>query len=143
MTETDSKPKDNTTELWSKAPAPIKYSLPEACPLCGGKLKSAKVYVGIFPYIYTDFTLVCWVCASEFNFCFPYNPAMAEGYSIFDTTESKRYSTERVCPFHNQTLKPIRLYGDLVFKDGTRKLQLRCPLCFYSERVTFKPEAST
>jgi hypothetical protein len=93
--------------------------------------------MGIFPYIYVDFTLICWECAAEFNFCFPYSPAMAEGYTIFDTSQGKRFCTSRRCPFHGKKLKPIRYYGDLTFKDDTRKIQLRCPVCFYSERQTF------
>ena len=131
----------NTTELWDKAPPTIKYNLPETCPICGDKLRPSKVYVGIFPYIYADFTLVCWGnCEHEFNFCFPYNPVMVEGYTIFDDTESKRYYTNRICPWHKTKLKPIRLYGNLVFNDGTKKVQLRCPICYYSERLSFKPE---
>jgi hypothetical protein len=130
---------ENETEMWQKSPKPIRYNLPETCPFCGDKLKAKDVYVGIFPYIYTDFTLVCWANPEhKFNFCFPYNRAMAEGYTVFDDTEFKRYSTERKCPFHGERLKPIRVYGNLTFKDGTKKVQLRCPICNYSERVSFK-----
>ena len=128
----------NVTEAWSRAPTPIVYSLPELCPECGSKLKAAKVYVGIHPYIYADFTLMCWDKGHEYNFCFPYNPMMAAGYTVFDSTETKRYYTTKTCPFHKDTqLKPVRLYGDLVFSDGTRKIQLRCTKCYYSERRTF------
>ena len=130
---------DNKTELWREAAASAKYNLPMHCPACDGVLYAKDVYVGIFPYIHADFTLVCRENpAHKFNFCFPYNKVMVEGYTVFDTVEIKPYRTERTCPFHGVELKPVRLYGDLVFTDGTRKMQLRCPVCFYSERVVFK-----
>jgi hypothetical protein len=131
---------DNETDLWKKNSASTKYNLPEHCPLCIEKgvvsnLKAADVYVGIFPYIHSDFTLVC--CADpthKFNFCFPYNRNMTFGYTTFDETETIKPIVDRKCPWHNEKLEPVRLYGNQVFKDGTRKVQLRCPTCFYSER---------
>ena len=129
---------DNKTELWRRAAASAKYNLPKYCPKCKGALYAKDVYVGIFPYIHADFTLVCQVDeAHKYNFCFPYNKVMVEGYTVYDSAEFKLYRTEKTCPFHNVQLKPVRLYGDLVFTDGTRKMQLRCPVCFYSERVVF------
>jgi hypothetical protein len=135
--------------LWLEASASAKYNLPDHCPICleQGKhctLKTTHVYVGVFPYIHADFTMQCrTVPAHKYNFCFPFNKAMVEGFTSYDTEAFKRYRTERVCPFHNTTLVPVRLYGDLVFTDGTRKMQLRCPTCFYSERVVFNGEAGS
>jgi hypothetical protein len=128
---------EDKTDLWLKAPQSAKYSLPDTCPTCQKPLKAKCVYVGIFPYIHADATLVC-INDHEFNFCLPFNAVMVEGYTVFDSTESKRYYTDKCCPFHStQKLTPVRLYGDLVFKDGKRKIQLRCPICNYSERRLF------
>jgi hypothetical protein len=131
---------NNKTELWSQAPASAKYTLPEYCPKCGGRLKAGVVYVGIFPYIHADFTLTCVSNVEhKYNFCMPFNKVMTEGYQIYDSSEQRRFYTEnRRCPFHGTPLTPYRYYGDLVFNDGTCKIQLRCPTCFYSERVVFK-----
>ncbi len=130
----------NKTELWLKSLPSIKYFLPETCPRCKSILQAKHVYVGVFPYIHTGVYLQCIANAEHvFTFCFPYNEAMPAGYTVFDTKEVKGYSTERVCPFHPEVrLEPVRFYGDLVFNDGTRKLQLRCRRCNFSERVTFK-----
>jgi hypothetical protein len=131
--------KDNKTDLWQQASPSTKYNLPPTCPHCGGHLHIKDLYVGIFPYIHADFTLVCVDNAEhKFNFCFPYNKVMVEGFQILDTNDHLRFRTERKCPWHLETLLPYRYYGNLVFKDDTRKMQLRCPICFYSERVVFK-----
>jgi rRNA maturation protein Nop10 len=131
---------DNKTDGWTKNSNSTRYNLPTNCPKCGDNLKLRHIYVGIFPYIHSDVTFTC--CSNEnhkFAFCLPYNKNMTFGYLILDTTEAKRYyTTKRLCPFDGETLQPYRLWGDLVFNDGTKKLQLRCPECFYSERVTFK-----
>jgi hypothetical protein len=130
----------NETETWSKNSADTRYNLPDYCPLCNQKgilsnLKCTYVYVGIFPYIHTDFTLNCVVNPMhKFNFCFPYNRNQTMGYQILDSKESGRPTVTYDCPFHKVKLEATRFYGDFVFKDGTRKLQLRCPVCFYSER---------
>jgi hypothetical protein len=125
----------NETEAWQKNSVDARYNLPEACPFCGSSLKATYVYVGVFPYIHTDFTLVCSKnLLHKFNFCFPYNKAQTMGYTIFDSKEQGRHETSYKCPFHQVTLEVTRFYGDQTFKDGTRKLQLRCPVCFYSER---------
>lgn len=137
--------KDNKTDLWSKTPSSTKYTLPEYCPICsvkglGATLKMAYVYVGVFPYIHAGVNLKCSENSEhEFTFCFPFSDAMASGYTVFDSTETgKRYYTDKPCPFHGEKLKPIRLLGDLVYSDGTRKMQLACPICHYSVRVVFK-----
>ena len=130
---------EDKTELWLKASPSNRYNLPDTCPFCGEKLKATNVYVGIFPYIHTDFTLVCWGNAEhKFNFCFPYNKVMVAGYTVYDDADYTRYVTDYVCPFHGVKLQPIRLYGNIVFNDGTKKMQLRCPVCNYSERKTLK-----
>lgn len=130
----------NKTELWLNSPASPRYSLPSICPKCNSQLKPIYTYLGIFPYIHAGTHLEC-VNGHEYTFCFPYNRAMCEGYTLFDSKDNTRGYTNRCCPFHVDTkLVPVRLYGDLVFKDGTRKMQLRCPVCFYSERVTFAAE---
>lgn len=127
----------NKTELWLKSPPSTKYTLPKVCPTCHAYLQTDYVYVGIFPYIHTGVNMKC-PSGHEFTFCFPYNAAMPSGYTVFDSKESPRYSTSKVCPFHIDTkLVPVRLYGDLVFNEGTKKMQLRCPVCNYSVRVTF------
>ena len=129
--------KDNKTGSWEKNNASTKYDLPTFCPKCEGKLYATYIYVGIFPYIHSDITLVCTHDLDhKFNFCFPYNKQMTFGYTVFDTIEVKKPVTDQVCPFHGVKLDAIRLYGDLTFNDGTKKLQLRCPVCFYSERAT-------
>jgi hypothetical protein len=142
MRDSDGFNPDNKTELWLKNNHDTRYTLPEVCPLCGKEglvsgLKASKVYMGIFPYIHVDFTLTCWTEPSHrFNFCFPYNRAMTSGYTVFDSKETGKPDINRLCPWHNVKLEPIRLYGDLVFKDKSRKIQLRCPVCYYSERYT-------
>jgi hypothetical protein len=130
----------NKTDLWLKSPASPRHPLPETCPTCKSLLQAKYVYVGIFPYIHTGINLRCIVHPEhEFTFCFAYNPAMTAGYTFFDTTGTHFYKTDKTCPFHPDThLEPFRLYGNLVFKDGTQKMQLRCPICSYSLRVTFK-----
>jgi hypothetical protein len=132
---------DNQTESWKKNSASARYNLPEFCPICAEKgvasgLKATDVYVGIFPYIHSDFTLVCHTDPThKFNFCFPFNKNMTFGYTVFDETETAKPTVDRKCPFHGEKLEVVRFYGNLVFKDGTRKVQLRCPVCFYSERA--------
>ena len=130
---------DDKTELWKQAPASRKYNLPEYCPYCEARLKATYVYVGIFPYIHADFTLQCVDEEShKFNFCMPFNKVMTAGYTIYDSKLYKRFLSFERCPFHDVPLEPIRLYGDVVFNDGKRKVQLRCPRCYYSERVVIK-----
>jgi hypothetical protein len=127
------------TLLWQSSPASAKYGLPEFCPTCKARLKVNYLYIGIFPYIHTGINMHCVNDEKhKFTFCFPYNPAMAAGYTIFDSKDNTRYYTERVCPFDGAKLVPVRLYGDLVFTDGSRKMQLRCPQCCFSERVIFE-----
>lgn len=135
---------EDKTELWLQAPASRKYNLPHQCPTCKKlngvfvPLRATYVYVGVFPYIHTDFTLECGM-GHKFNFCMPYNKVMTAGYTVFDTKTSKKPSVEgKVCPFHEVPLEPIRLYGDLTFNDGKQKLQIRCPICYYSERVVIE-----
>jgi len=134
--------KANKTESWEKNTQSAKYDLPQVCPYCSkhgilSGLSATYVYVGVFPYIHGDITLVCVTEPKhKFNFCFPYNKHMTFGYTVFDSKEFGKPDTEQVCPFHNIKLDPIRLYGDLTFNDETKKLQLRCPICFYSERAT-------
>lgn len=130
----------NKTELWLKNSPSIRHRLPKYCPTCGDVLTANYAYIGVFPYLHAGINLRCKASSThEFTFCLPFDKAAAEGYTVFDSADSKRYSTERVCPFHAETkLQPVRLYGDLVFNDGTRKLQLRCPVCNFSERVTFQ-----
>lgn len=131
----------NKTALWLNSPASPRYQLPHICPSCKQQLTTRYAYVGVFPYIHAGINLYCQNCDLQFTFCFPYNKAMIEGYQIFDSTDNTRGYTERCCPFHRTTkLKPLRLYGDRVFTDGTRKMQLICPVCFFSERVTFAAE---
>ena len=130
---------DNQTESWLKNSASTKYNLPDFCPICREKgissgLKATDVYVGIFPYIHSDFTLICQA-GHKFNFCFPFNQDMTFGYTVYDETEVPKPIVDRKCPWHGEKLEPVRVYGNLVFKDGTRKAQLRCPVCFYSERL--------
>lgn len=129
----------NKTELFLQSPQSTKYTLPKICPKCGASLEASYVYVGVFPYLHTGVNMKCTLNNHEFTFCFPYNKALSAGYTIFDSKDNTRFSTERVCPFHTDTkLTPVRLYGDLIFNEGTKKMQLRCPVCHYSERVTFK-----
>ena len=133
--------KDNKTGSWQKNAASTKYDLPQVCPHCSkigllSGLTATYVYVGVFPYIHGDITLVCVTNPKhKFNFCFPYNKHMTFGYTVFDSLKYEKPVTDQVCPFHGVKLDPIRLYGDLTFCDGTKKLQLRCPVCFYSERA--------
>lgn len=134
--------KDNKTEFWTKNTASTKYQLPRVCPHCTKNgllsgLTATYVYVGVFPYIHAGIQLVCTLNSEhKFAFCFPYNKAMNVGYTVFDSVEAKAPVTEQVCPFHGVKLEATRLYGDVVFNDGTKKLQLRCPICFYNERAT-------
>ena len=130
--------KDNKTELWEKNSASTRYNMPEQCPTCHeqdkySSLKTTYLYVGIFPYIHADITMIC-PAGHKFNFCMPYNKAMTAGYTVFDSTLFEKPLTDKKCPFHQVKLEAIRLYGDLVFADGTKKLQIRCPICYYSER---------
>lgn len=130
----------NKTEVWRQAPPSAHYyDFPTICPYCNKALIATDVYVGIFPYLHCDLTLQCiGDLEHKFNFCMPYHAAMVEGYTTLDTKEPRLFTTEHECPFHKGTkLKPIRFYGDIVFKDGTRKIQLRCPTCYYSERRIF------
>lgn len=130
----------NKTQLWLDSPISPRYPLPHICPKCSSQLTAGYTYLGVFPYIHAGTHLTC-VNGHEYTFCFPYNRAMIEGYQIFDSTSNLRGYTNHTCPFHPETnLKLLRLYGDKVFTDGTRKLQLICPVCFYSERVTFGVE---
>jgi hypothetical protein len=130
---------ENKTEAWLKSPPSTRYTLPETCPHCKSLLQTEYVYVGVFPYIHTGVHLKCIVHSEhEFTFCFPYTRLNPAGYTVFDSEAIHFYKTDKACPFHPDTkLKPIRLYGDLVFNDGTRKIQLGCPVCCYSQRVTF------
>jgi hypothetical protein len=131
----------NETDAWQRNNAPIRYNLPDYCPKCFDKavkstLKAVYCYIGIFPYIHTDFTLICQTDAShKYNFCFPFNKMQTMGYTIFDSKDQPRPTIKQVCPFHKTPLEATRFYGDYVFKDGTQKYQLRCPTCFYSERL--------
>lgn len=125
------------TDLWEQIPLSTKYTLPDVCPICQQHLKVDSLYVGVFPYIHTGVTLKCQ--SHEFTFCFPYNKAMNMGYTVFDSKEAKRYSTnEHLCPFHGVKLVALRFLGDLVYRDGTKKLQLKCPICNFSKRVIFQ-----
>jgi hypothetical protein len=126
----------NETEAWSQNNASTRYNLPETCPFCQSPLKATYTYVGIYPYIHADFTLECHLNPHlhKFNFCFPFNKAQTMGYTVYDSHDQPKPKIERICPFHHEHLEVVRYYGDAVFKDGTRKLQLRCPICFYSER---------
>jgi len=127
----------NKTQLWLNSPASPRYPLPTVCPTCSGLLTAVYTYLGVFPYIHSGVHLTC-PDKHEFTFCFPYHKAMIEGCQIFDSASTVRGYTNRTSPFHKDTpLKPLRLYGDAVFNDGTVKLQLICPVCYYSERVTF------
>ena len=131
-------PKNKTPQFLS-APPSKKYQVPQKCPYDNSPLQVQYVYVGVFPYIHTGVNFKCTENDHEFTFCFPYNFTLAMGYTIFDSQSNTRFSTEIVCPFHTkQHLIPVRLYGDLIFTDGTKKLQLRCPVCHFSERVTFQ-----
>ena len=125
------------TSRWGDAAHSTRYALPETCPSCGSQLKPVYAYVGVFPYVHTGVNLKCCEEEREFTFCFPFNPVAADAYTIFDSTVSTRYVTERTCPFHGVPLHPFRFLGDLVYTDGTRKMQLRCPICSFSERVVF------
>jgi hypothetical protein len=125
----------NKTEFWEKNSASTKYDLPQTCPFCDKTLHATYVYVGVFPYIHGDITLRC-DSKHVFNFCFPFNKLMTMGFTSFDSKDTVKPVTDQTCPFHGIKLEPIRLYGDLTFNDGTKKLQLRCPVCFYSERAT-------
>ena len=131
--------KDNFTDKWMNCSPQSVYDLPAVCPICKADLKPRECQVGVFPYLHADVGLQCWLHPEHrFWFCFPYNTNVVDGYTIFDSSEQKRYVTDKCCPFHpTQKLSPIRLYGDLVFKDGTKKIQLRCPICNYSERRLF------
>ena len=131
---------NNKTDMWLKSPQSTKYTLPQTCPTCNAVLQTDYVYIGVFPYIHTGVNMKCHSNPEhEFTFCFPYNQLMPAGYTIFDSAENTRYKTEKTCPFHPEIkLVPTRLYGDLVFNEGTKKMQLRCPTCNYSVRVTFK-----
>lgn len=127
----------NKTQLWRDSPASPRYPLPTRCPTCHAILTATYTYLGVFPYIHSGIHLTC-ISGHEFTFCFPYSKAMVEGYTIFDSASNQRGKTDRRCPFHTDVqLKLLRLYGDAVFNDGTVKMQLICPVCYYSERVTF------
>jgi len=60
------------------------------------------------------------------------------GYTVYNSEHLEKPIVKRFCPFHSEKLEVTRLYGDETFNDGKRKLQLRCPVCFYSERYMLK-----
>jgi hypothetical protein len=130
----------NKTDSWELNSHDTKYDLPKFCPEigCTGYLQSTYVYIGTYPYIHADITLVCSECKHKFNFCFPLNRKMTFGYTIYDSSLIRKPEPKIFCPFGHGLLEPVRMYGDEVFSDGTKKLQIRCPVCFFSQRVTWE-----
>jgi len=139
--------KDNKTDQWKTAPPSTLYELPTVCPKCEGILTVTSMHMGTFPYQYVDLNVNCTYCFETYNFCYPQNPIMATGITIYDKTltletiENRAYQAiyeENIsfCPFHKTyELEMQRFYGDLVFNDGTMKLQIKCPKCNYYKRI--------
>ena len=125
------------TDLWELNSHDSKYDLPHVCPVCKDYLQATYVYVGTYPYIHGDVTLECTCCKTKYNFCFPLNKHMTFGYTVYDSSLTRKPNPNKQCPFGHGLLEPVRLYGDLVFVESTKRLQLRCSTCFYSERVTW------
>ena len=137
--------KDNKTDQWKTAPPSTLYQLPIRCPECYADLITIKMHLGTFPYQYADLQLECVNCREIYNFCYPQHPIMAEGQHIFDTQDTWYWIEEQIddkdkdldmyCPFHHNRLEIQRYYGNLTYKDDTRKVQLKCPKCNYYKRI--------
>ncbi len=144
------KMKDNKTEIWNNAPPSARYELFQHCPKCRDFLLTVKIDIGIFPHIYTDVCQVCPTCQTNYNFCYPLHPIFREGLHIYDTMHlNPLYAIEEQlvddlgnykqdypkCPFHQLTMKPNRYLGNITYSDGTEKVHVVCPICYYYERI--------
>ena len=128
--------KDNKTDLWNSAPQVTEYNLPTRCPKCYETLELLNIKLGIFPYQFTDCHFHCTHCNETYNFCFPYHPIMTAGIHTYNNNQIViTEMEEHKCPFHNTTMTPLRIYGDLVYKDTTTKIHLKCPRCYYYKKI--------
>ena len=134
------KNKNNKTEIWENMPPATRYDLPYNCPKCRyNRLTAIMIDIGTFPYIYADITFICESCKEKYNFCFPQHPIHSLGKHNYDSLGILIYQTEKPeCPFHKTKMEITRYLGNLVYSDGTQKIQYKCPTCYYWKRITVK-----
>lgn len=139
--------KPQQTEYWKIQPQAHVFKLmPLSCPICQYPLSVRLITLGIFPYLYVDVGQYCENCKSWYHFCLPYEDVMPSGLTIYDkdpdSLHEKLLNTIEFvkCPFGHGYMRLSRIYGNLVYQDGTIRVQLRCDTCHYFKHITIYKE---
>jgi len=134
-----SKPKQ--TQKWLNQPEATLYDLPRKCPKCQDYLSPYSITLGTFPYNYADLTLKCPYCLEIYHLCIPQSDTFGNGLSIYDSNINiiKKHQIQpkhMTCPFHNLPMLLTKVFGDMVYSDGTVRVQYRCQKCHYFKHYT-------
>lgn len=135
--------------MGEKKPTHTRVILSEKCPQCGSALTPKIALLTDWPYIHCDVQLDCSSCEFKALYGIPLDPLAGVSLQIYDSNPAEVFERIRiakldgsgslpVCPFHKTEMKMTKVFGNKVFKDGTVRIQFKCPKCFVTEHVNIE-----
>ena len=108
------------------------------CPACETPLLLDYVIVSSYPYIHTDYSLICLRCGYKALFGIAEDPILGMELIIWDRDPphvlSRALKEETpICPFHLKKMRMTKIFGDYIRSDGTIRIQWKCSKWFLTE----------
>ena len=113
------------------------------CPMC--KLIGTKtpllldyVIVSSWPYIHSDYSLMCLRCGFKALFGIPEDPVVGMELIIWDSKPEEVLKVackekRPLCPFHQKRMKLTKIFGDYIRDDDQIRIQWKCSEWFLTE----------